>query len=133
MKNNDERVLQLIDKVNQKRDEVAKMKLRYTPITNCLFIWQKNTYNLHVEDLEVMAIMVHSLASSAYDLGLEKTTKISGFTLDEWMQDIMGLLEVRRAKEEKKRLDALEQQLNALLSTDKKTEMELDSIASLLG
>ena len=71
---------------------------------------------------------------SAKDLGYDITElEISGYSLDKWLDDIRSFLEVKAYREEKRKLDKLEQQLTALLSDDKKTELEIDSIAAMLG
>lgn len=129
MNKNDDRILKLKKQLEDKR--ILLSREHYNPKTNCLFVWNKVTYNLHVEDLEIMAIMVHSLWQSANELNFE-ATKIAGYTLTEWLDDIYGLMRVQRAKKELKRLDEFEKTLNEKLSTDKKTEMELDSIESFL-
>lgn len=56
----------------------------------------------------------------------------SGFSVLDWMADLRSKREVVVYQEESKKLDALNKQLEKLLSDDKKTELELDSIAALL-
>ena len=70
---------------------------------------------------------------SAKDLGLsiQKLT-ISGFSLADWIEDVSGLIEAKTIREEKTKLDKLEKQLDSLLSSDKRTELEIDAIASLI-
>ena len=68
---------------------------------------------------------------SAADLGLDKF-EISGYDLNDWITDVKARLEVIATKREENNLKAMETKLDKLLSEDKKTELELDSIAELL-
>ena len=93
----------------------------------------KVTYNLHVDSDEMLLIKLNSIALSAKDLGISTATlKISGSSLDDWIADVKAYLEVKSYKSEKKKLDMLEKQLTALLSDDKQTELQIDSLAAML-
>ena len=131
---NDERIMQLKKQIEIKREELANQTGRFTPVTNCLLFMDKVTYNLHVESSELLLIKVNMMAMSAKDLGLDiSKVIISGYSLADWIDDIKNYLKVQKYKEEKKKLEKLEKQLDALLSDDKRTELEIDSIAALLG
>lgn len=131
---NDERIMQLKKQIEIKREELANQTSRFTPVTNCLLLIDKVTYNLHVESSELLLIKVNMMAMSAKDLGLDiSNVIISGYSLADWIDDIKNYLKVQKYKEEKKKLERLEKQLDALLSDDKRTELEIDSIAALLG
>lgn len=74
------------------------------------------------------------MAMSAKDLGLDiSKVIIAGYSLADWLDDIKNHLKVQSYKDEKRKLNQLEKQLDALLSDDKRTELEIDSIAALLG
>lgn len=131
---NDERIMQLKQQIEVKRKELANQTGRFTPITNCLLVIDKVTYNLHVESSELLLIKVNMMAMSAKDLGLDiSKVIISGYSLADWIDDIKNYLNVQSYKDEKRKLEKLEKQLDALLSDDKRTELEIDSIAALLG
>lgn len=131
---NDDRIMQLKNQIAEKKAQLANKTDRFAPKTNCLLVLDKVTYNLHVEASELLLIKVNSIAMSTKDLGLDITNIIvSGYSLDKWLDDIRSFLEVKAYREEKRKLDKLEQQLTALLSDDKKTELEIDSIAAMLG
>ena len=49
---NDERIMQLKQQIEAKRKELANRSDRFTPVTNCLLVIDKITYNLHVESSE---------------------------------------------------------------------------------
>jgi hypothetical protein len=130
---NDERIMQLKSKIEKKRIELDKHRNRFNPITNCLLTLDKVTYNLNVESSELFLIKLNMMAMSAKDLNID-TSKliISGYSLDDWIEDVKANLEVQRHKKEKKDLDRLEKELTALLSDDKQTELEIDRLAAFL-
>lgn len=130
---NDERIIQLKQQIEKKRNELAKHNNRFVPITNCLLFLDKVTYNLHVESSEMLLIKLNMIAMSAKDLGID-TSKfiISGYSLNDWIEDVKSNLEVQRYKKEKSDLNTLEKKLTALLSEDKQTELEIDRLAALL-
>lgn len=131
---NDERIMKLKQQIDVKRKELANQTGRFTPITNCLLVIDKVTYNLHVESSELLLIKVNMMAMSAKDLGFDiSNVIISGYSLADWIDDIKNYMKVQSYKDEKKKLEKLEKQLDALLSDDKRTELEIDSIAALLG
>ncbi|MBR5604202.1 MAG: hypothetical protein IKW51_08335 [Bacteroidales bacterium] len=131
---NDERIMQLKQQIEEKRKELANQTGRFTPVTNCLLVIDKVTYNLHIESSELLLIKVNMMAMSAKDLGLDiSKVIISGYSLADWIDDIKNYMKVQSYKDEKRKLEKLEKQLDALLSDDKRTELEIDSIAALLG
>lgn len=130
---NDERIMQLKQKIEDKRNELAEHNSRFVPITNCLLILDKITYNLHLDSSEMLLIKLNMIAMSAKDLNID-TSKfiISGYSLNDWIADVKHNLEVQKYKKEKSDLNALEKKLTALLSEDKQTELEIDKLAALL-
>jgi hypothetical protein len=130
---NDERIMQLKKIIEEKRQELASKPTRFNPITNCLLVFDKVTYNLHIDSSEMLLIKLNALLISAKDLEINTSTlMISGSSLDDWITDVEANLEVQRYKAEKKKLDMLEKQLTALLSDDKQTELQIDSLEELL-
>ena len=130
---NDERIMQLKKTIEEKRQEFASNPTRFNPITNCLLVLDKVTYNLHIDSNEMLLIKLNALLISAKDLEIDTSTlMISGSSLDDWIADVKANLEVQRYKTEKKKLDMLEKQLTALLSDDKQTELQIDSLEELL-
>lgn len=130
---NDERIMQLKQQIEKKRNELAERNSRFVPITNCLLFLDKVTYNLHAESSEMLLVKLNMIAMSARDLGID-TSKfiISGYSLNDWIEDVKNNLEVQKYKKEKSDLNALEKKLTALLSEDKQTELEIDRLATLL-
>ena len=130
---NDERIMQLKKTIEEKRQELVSKPTRFNPITNCLLVFDQVTYNLHIDSSEMLLIKLNALLISAKDLEIDTSTlMISGSSLDDWIADAKANLEVQRYKAEKKKLDMLEKQLTALLSDDKQTELQIDSLEELL-
>lgn len=131
---NDDRIMQLKEQIEKKREELAASNTsRFIPITNCLLVIDKTTYNLHVDSSELLLIKLNLMRLSAKDLGID-TNKlmISGYSLDNWITDVKNNLSIQNYRTEKKKLDSLEKQLTALLSDDKQTELQIDQLAALL-
>lgn len=134
MSRNDDRIMELKSKIEKKREELDKHRSRFNPITNCILILDKVTYNLHVDSSELLLIKLNMMAMSARDLNID-TSKIiiSGYSLDNWIEDVKANLEAQEYKKEKKNLSFLEKELTSLLSNDKQVELEIDRLASLLN
>lgn len=131
---NDDRIMQLKKQISVKREELAKRTSRFVPITNCLLVLDKITYNLHVESSEMLLIKLNMISMSAKDLEIDTDNlMISGYSLNDWIADVKNNLEVQKYKKEKNDLNALEKKLDALLSEDKQTELKIDELAALLG
>lgn len=131
---NDERIMQLKQQIETKRKELTNQNNRFVPVTNCILLLDNVTYNLHLEISEWLLIKVNMIAMSAKDLGMDiSQIEISGYKLTDWLEDIHNKLNIQKYKEEKRKLEKLEKQLDALLSDDKRTELEIDNIAALLG
>lgn len=129
---NDERIMQLKQRIEQKRNDLAKHNSRFVPITNCLLVLDKVTYNLHVDSSELLLIKLNMMAMSARDLDIDTSTfMISGYSLDNWIVDVKSNLEAQKNIKEKNNLNSLEKQLTALLSEDKQTELEIDRLTEL--
>ena len=134
MSKNDDRILELKKQVEDKKKELASKKTRFVPITNCILEMDGMTFNLNVlseSALILLWIRLNTYRMSAADLGLHKF-EISGYDLEDWITDVKARLEVIATKREENNLKAMETKLDKLLSEDKKTELELDSIAELL-
>ena len=133
MTENDEKIMKLKERIEEKRRGLKTKSMVFRPATNCMLVLDKISYNLHVETSPLLLIKLNSLRMSAKDLGMDTAElSICGFSLDEWISDVESWLEVERNKNEKKKLDSLEKQLTALLSDDKQTELQIDSLAAEL-
>lgn len=133
MNKNDERVLQLKKVIEDKKGELKSVQ-RFTPHTNCVLDLEGQKYNLNVlqlNDLRLLLVKLNTFLLSAKDLNIK--LEISGYNIEEWMTDIKNKIEIFEYKKKESELKMLETKLDKMLSDEKKTELELDEIAALLG
>lgn len=134
MSKNDDRILELKKQIETKKQDLSKRKARFTPETNCVLDLDGNKHNLNVmgaEELTLLVIKLNMFIMSADSLKLPHPI-ISGCVTDLWISDIRNKLEALSAKREELELKQMESRLDKMLSDDKKTELELEEIASLL-
>ena len=132
MSKNDERVLQLKKLIETKKSELTPQK--FVPMTNCVLDMEDKKHNLNVlqeNELRFLMIKLNAYAMSAKNLKEELV--ISGYDVRAWLSDIRGRLGVIIDNKKRNELKALEAKLDKMLSDEKKTELELDEIAALLG
>lgn len=134
MSKNDDRILELKKQIEDKRKAISEKKIRFVPETNCVLNMDGITINLNVcsdDALVLLLIRLNSYLMSAVDPGMPDF-EISGYSVTDWIKDIKSKLEVSSLKKEETDLKKMESKLDKLLSNDKKTEIEIDEIASLL-
>lgn len=142
-KNLDKKVLDLIEKAKTKRAEVKKIKKPKWK-TSCSI--DHNLYggstrlNIQVcNDLNALASFRYSMQnivaarkSAEKAWGLKFNSKVAGYDAEEWISDVDLRVKVIDIKKEEEKLAKLESQLDALLSTEQKRELELERIAQEL-
>lgn len=129
---NDKKVLELKAKIQEKKDKIEKIK--FTSLTNCSIELDGVRHNILVMDkdsLTLLLIKLNTYRMSMKDLCIEELN-MWGYPIQDWISDIQLKLKVISQKSEEEKLRILEKKLGTLLSEDKKTELELTSIASLL-
>ena len=134
MNNNDIKILELKNKIENKRNNIKELK-RFNPITNCILILRGESYNLNVQDKQQLInllVELNSLYLSYKDLDIEDEYLLNGFSLEDWISDIKQKIDIINIKAETKKLNELENKLNKMLSQDKKTEMELNDIENMI-
>lgn len=135
MSKNDDRIIELKKSIAIKKKELSEKKVRFTPETNCILELEGNMFNLNVvsdDILMMLMIRLNMYVMSASDLGIAMPV-MSGYTVDVWISDIKNKLAVSKLKKEEVNLKKMESKLDKLLSDDRKTELEIDEIAALLG
>lgn len=135
MSKNDDRILELKKQVENKKKEIAKKNVKFVPETNLVIEINGIKTNINVlnkKDLESLLVILNMYRMSAVDLEM-KDFEISGYKVDQWMNDVKEKINMKTFKNEEAELKRLEEKLDKLLSEDKKTELELDSIAALLN
>lgn len=134
---NDERIIELKKQIEEKKNELGKQP-RFTPITTCLFDREGCRVNIHtltsIKDINAMLVFFNTYVVSARDLEIDcAEVELDGFSVLDWMEDLKSKKAVVEYTKKKEQLTQLEKKLDKLLSDDKKTELEIDAIADLLG
>lgn len=130
--NNDDKILLLQKQIEEKKAKVESGK-RFAPVTNCVLKFREQTYNLNVlqrEGLALLLVELHVLNDKALEMELDLT--LSGYSIQDWIQDVTSKLSVLDVREEMSKLKQMEQKLSELLSNEKRVELEIEAIAELL-
>lgn len=133
MSKNDDRVLQLKKIIDEKKENLKSCKKTFLPITNCILDLDGQKYNLNVlqfDELQLLLVKLNIYLTSAVSLNI--SLMISGYSINDWIEDINNKLDVLEFRRKENELKILENKLNKMLSDEKKTELELDEIAALL-
>lgn len=135
MSKNDDRILELKKQVENKKKEIAKKNVKFVPETNLIIEINGQKTNINVlseKDLNSLLVILNMSRMSSADLEMNDF-EISGYKVDQWINDVKAKINMKTLKREETELKELESKLDKLLSDDKKTELELDSIAALLN
>jgi hypothetical protein len=131
---NDKKIMELKKQIAEKKTKLEGIN-RFVPITNCSVEIDGQRYNIQVlqkEQLIHLMVRVNLYRMSAKDLELTEEFNISGYKPEDWITDLKARLDILSKKDEERKLKAMEEKLDRLLSDEKKTELELDEIESLL-
>lgn len=137
MSNNDNRIKELIEIIEQKRVSLGtKPKTSWN--TNGIFKFNESKHiNLNtVYDPNIIVsalshIIMHNSSSieASKILGVDNVViEYDGYCLDDWISDFKLRINQINWAFEKKELDKKEEQLKSLISEDARTEMALDII-----
>jgi len=143
----DKKTLELIAQVKAKKAAIAKAeKPAYK--TNLSFSYiegnKSSATNLNIEtDVRKLICIAAFLTerSATYSmvatkvLGVDKPPEFTwdGYTVDDWIGDLKLKITKIQIVAEKKKLEALEERLNKIISPEKRAELELEAIANELG
>lgn len=131
---NDKKIMELKQQIAEKKIKLEGIS-RFVPITNCSLEIDGQRYNIQVlqkEQLIQLMIKVNLYLMSAKDLKLDEDYIISGYKPEEWITDMKAKLDIISKKDEERKLKAMEEKLDKLLSDEKKTELELNDIEAFL-
>lgn len=134
-KENDEKILQLKAKIEEKKNKLENLKKKFIPITNCSLELSGIRYNLHTlnkENIITLLVSLNCYKMSAENLNLLDKFVISGHKVIEWISDLQSRLDILSIQDEERNLKQMEKKLSSLLSEDKTIELEIDSIEKLL-
>lgn len=132
---NDATILQLKKLIDAKKEKLGTAA-RFVPVTNCsieLDGQRLNINTLNKEQLTLLAVKLQSYLIAAKTLDVSEDFSISGYHVSDWIEDLQSKLNIQSRIEEAKKLKAMENKLEQLLSEDKKVELELNDIASFLN
>lgn len=139
----DAKTLELIQAVKRQKEDIAKAE-RPNWATNCSFSYSEsggNAVNLHVEsnikNLVCIAAFLmdkaKSYKSAAAELGVEAPDfNWQNFSVNDWLEDVKLRINKVQIASKKKKLEALEERLNKIISPDLRAEMELEAIQNEL-
>lgn len=145
MAKTDKKTLELIQLVKTQRAEIAKAeKPSYKTNLSFPFIEGRmnDAINLHVETKIPTLIGIASFLldrAKNYDeaakaLGVENPPEFTwnGFTLKDWLDDLKAKIAKIQIESKKRKLAALEERLNKVISPELRAEMELEAIEAEL-
>lgn len=133
--NNDEKIIKLKQQIEEKRNELGKLK-KFTPITNCILELDGVTTNIQILSKEKLALLLvklnlYKMSMENLKMSFDKIT-INGYDIRDWMSDVLAKINVISYKEEEQKLKTMENKLIELLSSEKKTELAIDEIEKML-
>lgn len=139
-KETDEKTLKMIEQVAKQKREIEKAE-RPNWITTCSFSYTENpaqAINIHVEQnvrnlICIAAFLVEkerAYNEAAQILGIDDPPKFSwqGSSSADWHEDIKTRINKIQIGAKKKKLEALEARLNAIISPELKAQLELEAI-----
>lgn len=141
----DDKTLALIAEIKKQKAEIAKVD-RPSWRTNCSFPFQEgssSTVNIQVvssvkDIIGIGALLLERkthFERSALMLGVESPPDFtwSGFSLEDWMEDLKLRITKIQIATKRKKLEVLEERLNKIISPELRAQMELDDITKELG
>ena len=131
---NDTVILNLKKKIDEKK-KALKGAEKFSPVTNCSLEMdgiRNNIQVLNKEQIVFLLMKLQSYKTAAEVLGVLEDAFVSGYKIDDWIVDLKSKLMIVNRKVEESRLRVLEDKLDALLSNEKKVELELKDIADSL-
>lgn len=146
MSKTDEAVMQLLVKVEQKKDEIKKLKQKPTWHTNCSFGYEndpdksKDRVNIQTRrETDLIDFYAFFLQREEYltrvgsELGIPVELTHLGYSIAEWKSDLKTRLGQLSIEQKQKELEELDKRVNKLVSPDQRREMELKALQAILG
>jgi hypothetical protein len=136
----DELIDSLVQKTQAKKAEIEKLS-KPTWLTNAAFKGENN-YNVNIKVVDNVKQLVEILAYiigkendfNAANLILNTNEKFDflGFPVESWVNDIKARIDMINISVKKKELNLIEQQLDSLVSKERKEELLLQQILKQL-
>lgn len=140
----DDKTLAIIREINKQKAEISKIE-KPSWKTNCSFSYTEGgtPFNLNVvADVSKLVSMAAFLINSenAYEeaksrLDVSDAPAFSwlGFSIQDWLADIKARIDKVQIVSKKKKLEALEARASAIISPEKRAELELEAIMNDFG
>ncbi|MFW5795438.1 MAG: hypothetical protein ACOCV1_08155 [Bacillota bacterium] len=140
MNKNDQEIKSLLESVKNKKKALGKLKRK--PLeTNGIFEYNDNEwFNINtvyskktfIEALAFLISKEKAYKEACDKLGIKEEFDWGGYSIDEWEADFKATIDNIKWTEQKRILEATEEKLNSLVSSEGKTAMEIETIKDLL-
>lgn len=144
MKKTDNKTLSLIEEVQKRKKDLQKLE-KHTWQTNCFCSYEGTKANINIRVIDDISLLIkiygYILAKqteyqqSVTALGISQVEfpfLFSGYTVESWKKDIQAVISAIVKNKKEKELSELEKRLEGLISTDLKTQIELEEIEKTL-
>lgn len=144
-KTTDDLVLELLKKVQKKKDEIKAAKKAPKWKTNLSIgrdqttthgrvnIMTRTDPNEIIDWYIFLMTKVDNITKAAEALGLPTDLTWLNFPISDWMEDLKTRAAQLSIDEKKKEMEALDKRVNKLVSPDQRREMELKALQELLA
>jgi len=140
MNKNDKQIKELLDLVTSQEDSIGKIKRRVLNTNGIFHYDEKDFFNINTVSevktiINALAFLIEKESSwyKACDkLGVEETFLWKGYSFHEWLGDLKARLDYIQWNNRKDTLSKTKKRLNSLVSSEGKTQMEIDEIKKLL-
>ena len=127
---NDVKILALKEEIEKKKKQLTS-GIKFSPVTNCSIALDGVRHNLHVETKDGLLLLIaklNGLKKSLAEVMPSEQLVIEGYSVDDWLTDLVAKFNVLNISKERERLQKLESKLHNLLSVDKKVELEIEDL-----
>ena len=134
MTHNDEVILTLKEEITGKKKLLKNTGFK--PKTNLVLSLNGHKYNLNVlSKFELLYLLsqLTNVIKTLRKIVVEDEIEIDGFPIEDWIDDLHGKYILLKNKIELKKLEDIEARLDKLISSELRTDLELNDIRKLLG
>lgn len=127
MTDNDKKIFELKKKLNDKKAALGK-KPNVSYKTNCIFTMFGNTYNLHTMNEFELTVILSWISPLSRDMKMN-----SNFTVRDYISDISSKFILLDYNSCLASIKSMESKLDALISSETKTTIEIEKLEKLIG
>lgn len=143
-KTTDELVMDLLVKVEQKKEEIKAAKKKPQWKTNCTIGYNPETtqdrINIQVvrdanKLIEIYAFLLEReefFEHAAIDLGLPPDLTYMGYSIADWAEDLKSRAAQLSIETKQKEIEELDKRVNKLVSPEQRRAMELEALQQML-